>query len=116
MGYKDLLSRVRKWNLNFIDKDSNLFRAWEVLEDISVLPVLNPNLQLIHVIQDVELSEGDGGVPVDHGGVAEEGDVQPAATAGPPRRHAELVTSLLEVGAGVLQKREPNQFIESGNN
>ena len=57
-----------------------------------VLHIAHPDLDLVHLVEDIELGHGEGCVPVHHGGVLHSGQVKPATSPGPARGHAKLVT------------------------
>lgn len=77
-----------------------------MIHDLAVFFVVYADLDLVEVVENVQLCHGDGRVAVDHGREAEEGNVEPTATALAASGHAKLVADGLEVVAKILQAKK----------
>ena len=69
--------------------------AGVVVHHLPVLDIVDPDLDLVKLVQDVRLGERERGVPVDLTGEPQQRDVEPAASPGPARGYPELSPLLL---------------------
>ena len=71
-----------------------------------------PNAKCSTQSSPSQLGHGDRRVPVEHGGVAQQGDVQPAAPPLPSRRHTELLPVTLQELAHFLELQQYGKAIK----
>ena len=75
-----------------------------MVHHLSVLDVVDADLDLVQLVEDVNLGEGERRVSVDLTGEPQQGDVQPTTSPWSASRHSELSSFLLKKSSRLISK------------